>query len=81
MTDQDLREAILAQVRRLRPGKTCCPSEVARGLSPDWRPLMEPLRKAAAGLAREGQIRILQRGLPADPDRLRGPIRLGKPEG
>lgn len=79
MTDGDLREAILARVARLRPGTTCCPSEVARDLAADWRPLMASLREAAVQLAREGRIAVTQKGAPADLDGLRGPIRLGRP--
>lgn len=75
MSDDDLREAILAQVAGLRPGTTCCPSEVARALAPDWRPLMAPLRHVALALAAEGRISVTQKGRPAGPDP-RGPIRL-----
>ena len=77
MTDDDLRRAILAQVDTLRPGTSCCPSQVARSLSADWRPLMGPLRAAALALAAEGRVRVLQRGVDAAPDP-RGPIRLGR---
>ncbi|MCG6111453.1 MAG: DUF3253 domain-containing protein [Paracoccus sp.] len=78
MTDDDLRGAILAQVARLRPGTTCCPSQVARDLAADWRPLMEPLRRIALDLAAEGRIAVTQKGRPAGPDP-RGPIRLAPP--
>lgn len=75
MTDDDLRGAILAQVARLRPGTTCCPSQVARDLTPDWRPLMGPLRAVALDLAAQGLIRVTQKGDDAGPDP-QGPIRL-----
>ncbi|TJZ90429.1 DUF3253 domain-containing protein [Paracoccus gahaiensis] len=75
MSDAGLREAILAQVGRLRPGTTCCPSQIARDLATDWRPLMAPLRQAALDLAGEGRIRVMQKGQPAGPAP-RGPIRL-----
>ncbi|MFN4061205.1 MAG: DUF3253 domain-containing protein [Paracoccus hibiscisoli] len=78
MTDDDLRGAILAQVARLRPGTTCCPSQVARGLAADWRPLMDPLRRIALDLAAEGRIAVTQKGRPAGPEP-RGPIRLAPP--
>ena len=77
MTDDDLRGAILAQVARLRPGTTCCPSQIARDLATDWRPLMDPLRRLALQMAVEGDIAVLQKGRPAGPDP-RGPIRLAQ---
>ncbi len=79
MREDDLRGAILARVGGLRPGTTCCPSQVARDLAPDWRPLMAPLRRLALELAAEGRIGVLQKGRPAGPDP-RGPIRLARPE-
>lgn len=78
MTDDDLRGAILAQVARLRPGTTCCPSQVARDLAAQWRPLMAPLRRVALEMAAEGRIAVTQGGRPAGPDP-RGPIRLAPP--
>ena len=77
MTDDDLRGAILAQIARLRPGTTCCPSRIARDLADDWRPLMDPLRRLALQMAAEGDIAVLQKGRPAGPDP-RGPIRLAQ---
>ena len=57
--------------------KSICPSEVARSLAPeDWRPLMGPVRQAAAALAREGRLDILRKGRAIDPGSLRGVIRL-----
>lgn len=76
MTGTDLREAILARVGRLRPGSTCCPSEIARELAADWRPLMAPIRDEALRLQAAGLLRITQGGeLVLGPD-IRGPIRL-----
>lgn len=79
MNDADLRGAILAQVGRLRPGTTCCPSRIARDLATDWRPLMTPLRQAALALAAEGRLRVTQKGQPAGTAP-RGPIRLAAPD-
>ncbi|MFN3525125.1 MAG: DUF3253 domain-containing protein, partial [Paracoccus sp. (in: a-proteobacteria)] len=75
MTDADLRRAILAQVERLPPGTTCCPSQIARDLADDWRPLMAPLRAVALESAAEGRIRVTQKGRDAG-DNPRGPVRL-----
>lgn len=74
-----LRAAILARTAD-RPGKSICPSEVARALAGDdpaaWRPLMGPVRAAAAGLAAAGEIDILRKGKPVPPEAMRGVIRL-----
>jgi hypothetical protein len=71
--------AVLAAVEARAPGRTLCPSEVARGLAEDWRPLMGPVRDAAARLAARGLVAVTQRGVAVDPLTARGPIRLGRP--
>lgn len=72
-----LRRAILTMARSRGPDKTFCPSEVARGLGEDWRPLMAPARDAARELAREGRLQVLQRGRILSPDEAwHGAIRL-----
>ncbi len=56
---------------------TICPSEVARQLAlDDWRPLMEPVRRAARRLVATGQLEITQGGRVVDPSTAKGPIRL-----
>lgn len=70
----------MAAVLRRGVGKTICPSDVARSLSEDWRPLMPVVRGAAAELARAGQIKVTQKGRPVDALHARGPIRLGLPD-
>lgn len=61
------------------PGKSICPSEVARAIAgPDekqWRLLMHPVREVAFGLAREGRIQVLRKGRPIAPEQARGVIR------
>ena len=49
-----------------------CPSEAARALAADWRPLMPEVRRVAAGLP----LLATQGGQPVDPLAARGPIRL-----
>ena len=41
-------EALLERLAGLQSGTTFCPSEVARSLSEDWRPLMPLVRQVAA---------------------------------
>jgi len=74
-----LKEAIRELLRERDAGKTICPSEAARRAFPsDWRRHMEDCRTVALELSRTGEIEILQRGEPVDPDRIRGPVRVGK---
>nr|WP_314564186.1 DUF3253 domain-containing protein [uncultured Pseudomonas sp.] len=76
-TDAQLRNALLAKAEARRPGTTFCPSEVARDLAADWRPLMEPLRATARELAREGRLQVTQKGDALDAEApWHGPIRL-----
>ena len=62
---------VLAHARG--PEATFCPSEAARALADDWRPLMPRVRAVAATLP----LRATQKGAPVDPKAARGPIRLG----
>jgi hypothetical protein len=57
-----------------------CPSEVARALADDWRPLMDEVRAAAARLVASGDIEVTQGGTVVDPETARGPIRLRRVE-
>ena len=81
--DATIEAAVLDLVQRQGPGKTVCPSEVARllgGPHPDgWGPLMPPVRRAAVALARDGRIVILRKGKPVDPDDFKGVYRLALP--
>lgn len=53
-----IRECLLRLAAGRSEGATFCPSEAARQLSRDWRPLMPPVREAAAVLAARGAIRL-----------------------
>ena len=64
----------LAALLQARAPRTCCPSEVARRLSDDWRPLMSQVRRVAAGIA---EVVATQKGAEVDPLAATGPIRLG----
>lgn len=63
--------------------KTICPSETARALggqNPDaWGPLMQPIRRVAVQLAKEGRLTIYRKGKLVDPDDFRGVYRIGLP--
>ena len=77
---QIIQDEILRQLAGREPGKSICPSEVARALRPEaWQPLMGPVRQAAVALAREGRLEVLRKGRPAALEELRGVIRLRAP--
>ena len=70
-------EAMILELTAARgPGKSICPSEVARALRPDWHSLLLAVRQAASRLALAGQIDILRKGQPVDPLGVKGVIRL-----
>jgi hypothetical protein len=70
-------ERIMIDLLRARPsGSSICPSEAARAVASEWRPLMESAREAARRLAAAGRVEITQRGALVDPGRFRGPIRV-----
>lgn len=76
-----IEQAIVDQVAGRGPGKTICPSEVARRLveGDDISEVMPHVREAAAVLAGRGEIAVTQRGEPVDARTVKGPIRLGLP--
>ncbi len=84
MTEADeVERTILRMVRERGPDKTICPSDAARALAGDkpdeWGPLMQPLRRVAVRLAKEGRLVIYRKGKQADPDDFKGIYRLGLP--
>ncbi|MEY8841383.1 DUF3253 domain-containing protein [Cribrihabitans sp. XS_ASV171] len=78
-SDKAIAQAICDLAHRRGVGKTFCPSEVARSLSEEWRPLMSRVRMVAAALAVEGRIEVTQTGQAVDPETALGAIRLGLP--
>jgi hypothetical protein len=71
-SDAEIAAALMRLARTRGPERSFCPSEAARALSEDWRPLMPEIRRVAAGLP----LMATQRGAPCDPVTARGPIRL-----
>ena len=74
--DRALEHDILAMLESRAAAATICPSDVARAAAEDWRPLMEPVRRAARRLVAAGEVEILQRGSVVDPSTAKGPIRI-----
>lgn len=82
----DAIEAVILRLIAARgPGRTICPSEAARAVAGDhpdqWGPLMQPARRIAVRLMKEGQLVITRKGRPVDPDDFRGVYRLSLPKG
>jgi hypothetical protein len=78
--DADIRREIGALLDARGPGKTICPSDVARSLRDSgWRALMDPVRETAREMAAEGELEVTQRGERVDPEAARGAIRYQRP--
>ncbi len=79
-----LEATMLRLISERGPGRTICPSEAARavgGSSTDgWAPLMQPARKIAIRLMKQGKLVITRKGRAVDPDDFRGVYRLGLPQ-
>jgi hypothetical protein len=78
-TMTDARRVILDLLDERGAGKTICPSEAARALAADWRPLMDDVRATAFAMADRGEIEVTQKGDIVDGPSARGPIRLRLP--
>ena len=75
--DVDLERRIMAMLDGRARSSSICPSEVARDVSADdWRPLVEPVRRAARRLVDRGEVEITQGGSVVDPSTAKGPIRI-----
>jgi len=75
--DRQLEEAIRTLLAARPLNASICPSEAARLVRPeDWRPLMEPARRAARRLVAAGEVEVTQGGQAVDPSAARGPIRI-----
>ncbi|MEM9412802.1 MAG: DUF3253 domain-containing protein [Planctomycetota bacterium] len=70
-----IRNAIVELSAKRGIRKSICPSEVARLLAGDWRPLMPLVRKAGIELASLDKISVLQNGQVVDAASAKGPIR------
>ena len=76
---REIEETILGLLARRDAGATICPSDAARALAGDWRPLMEPVRTTARAMADDGRLEVTQSGAVVDHHAARGAIRLRLP--
>jgi hypothetical protein len=74
--DTSIRATLLRLARERGPEKSFCPSDAARSLSANWRPLMPDVRRVAQQLVDDGMLFCTQRGRPAQPLTTHGAIRL-----
>ena len=83
-------KTLIALVDERGPGKSICPSEVARAFAEPrrkksdpsdlWRRYLPAVRQQALHLARMGRIDILRRGARQDPNKpIKGVVRLTSP--
>ncbi|SPJ25209.1 DUF3253 domain-containing protein [Palleronia abyssalis] len=71
--DADIARVLMDLAQERGAGKTFCPSEAARRLAQDWRPLMPAIRRVAADMP----LSATQKGRAVDSAKVKGPIRLG----
>ena len=78
--------AIFAEISARGAVKTISPEDAAKRIAQErgedelgWRKWLPRVRSTAKGLAREGRLVIYRKGKPADPDDVKGVIRLGLP--
>ncbi|WP_298359209.1 DUF3253 domain-containing protein [Rhodoblastus sp.] len=88
LENDPLAQTILALCAALGPGKSICPTDVAKGFARAreedelaWRGHLPQVRARAVALARAGRLVIYRKGKPADPDDFRGVYRIGLPRG
>jgi hypothetical protein len=71
-SDADIAAILMQLAHERGRERSFCPSEAARALRADWRPLMPEVRRVAATLP----LVATQKGRPVDPVGAKGPIRL-----
>ncbi len=84
-TPEEIEATLLALASARGPDRSLDPTEVARALGGDrpdgWGPLMQPIRRVAVRLMKQGRVVITRKGRPVDPDDFRGIYRIRLPEG
>jgi hypothetical protein len=73
--DSEIEAEILRQIAA-RPAGSICPTDVARALDENWRPLLGRIRRIAVTLAQHGALEIIRKGRAIAPEEMRGVIRL-----
>ena len=77
VSDGEVRNTILGMCRKAGLDGSVKPEAVARNILPDfWQTLLKRIRLMNKQLAIAGQIVILRKGKPADPNDFKGLYRL-----
>ena len=77
VSDEEVRDTILEMCRKAGLDGRVKPEAIARAILPDfWQTLLKRIRLMNKQLAVAGQILILRKGKPADPDDFKGLYRL-----
>ena len=82
-----VEQTILSTIAERGEGKTICPTDAAHAIARlrgeedelAWRRWLPHVRNASKAMARQGRLVIYRKGKPADPDAVRGVVRLGLP--
>ncbi|MBU6449782.1 MAG: DUF3253 domain-containing protein [Rhodospirillales bacterium] len=81
MNSNPAEQTILEILATRGKHQSISPTDAAKALAGNlsdesWRRFLAPVKQAAQRLARAGQIEILRKGKPIDPEQLHGVIRL-----
>lgn len=77
VSDEEVRETILALCRATGPEGRVRPEDIAIVILPNhWQTLTKRIRLASRQLAREGMVDILRKGEPVDPGDFKGVYRI-----
>ncbi len=71
-SDTEIAQVLQRFAQDRGAGRSFCPSEAARALAEDWRPLMPEIRRVAGQIG----LQATQKGVVVHPVTARGPIRL-----
>ncbi len=75
-TDRRIDAALHALLRSRQPGRTICPSDIARIVGGrTWRTLLPVVRDRAVAMTARGELEILRRGEVVTDDPTRGVLR------
>ena len=77
VSDDEVRNTLLQMCRAAGQDGSVRPEDVARAILPDfWQTLLKRIRLMAKQLAVAGKLTILRKGEPADPNDVKGLVRL-----
>jgi hypothetical protein len=81
IADAEIEAAILALLAEAGPGKSIDPGKAAERVGgAEWRGLLARVRRIAAAMMKRGEVAIIRKGRPVDPDDFRGVVRLRLPQ-